>query len=164
MKIWGLAVTAATLSVAGVCPDGAGAALTIGSDVSVEEKTANGVPWQLSLTIRDDAAPTFRRCVKVSTVAGTATAPDDYTALSGGLCLEPGVTSITVRVQIWADSQAEPDERFSVQLSEAQVQPPGPWSPYPIADDRAEVTLRNDDKQQQSTGGNCYPSRPAAAT
>ena len=53
------------------------------------------------------------------TANGTATAPGDYTAASGGLVFVPGQTVAPVDVAISGDVAVEPDEAFTVNLSNA---------------------------------------------
>jgi hypothetical protein len=57
--------------------------------------------------------------VQYQTVNGTAVAPQDYTAKSGTLTFQPGQTSRTISVKIKGDLKLEPDETFSVRLSNA---------------------------------------------
>ena len=54
--------------------------------------------------------------VNYQTADGTATAPSDYAATSGTVTFPAGQTSLTIPVQIVADSVPEPTENFTVQL------------------------------------------------
>ena len=54
--------------------------------------------------------------VEYATQDGTAIAGIDYTASTGTLEIRPGVTSAVIRVPVLANTDAEPDETFSVQL------------------------------------------------
>ena len=56
--------------------------------------------------------------VAYATQDGTAVAGSDYTAASGTLRFEPGVTSHTIRVAILDDAATEPTETFTVELSD----------------------------------------------
>lgn len=56
--------------------------------------------------------------VSWATVAGTATPPDDYTVGSGTLTFAPGVTTMTVDVDVRATDQ-ETEERFTAVLAPA---------------------------------------------
>ena len=56
--------------------------------------------------------------VAYATQDGTAVAGSDYTAASGTLKFEPGVTSHTIRVAILDDAATEPTETFTVELSD----------------------------------------------
>jgi hypothetical protein len=57
--------------------------------------------------------------VSYRTVDGTAKAKSDYTATSGTLTFQPGVTRRTISVSIKADRKREATEAFTVQLSNA---------------------------------------------
>ena len=56
--------------------------------------------------------------VAYATQDGTAVAGSDYTAASGTLEFEPGVTSHTIRVAVLNDTTVEPTETFTVELSD----------------------------------------------
>ena len=55
--------------------------------------------------------------VDYGTSDGTATSPSDYTATSGTLTFNPGDLTKTVTVAVVGDTSDEPDEDFSVRLS-----------------------------------------------
>ncbi|MCB0950138.1 MAG: cellulase family glycosylhydrolase, partial [Mycobacterium sp.] len=55
--------------------------------------------------------------VQYSTSNGTATAGSDYIATAGTITFAPGVTTQTIQVQVLSDTLVEPDETFSVTLS-----------------------------------------------
>ncbi len=57
--------------------------------------------------------------VNFTTADGSATAPADYTATSGTLTFGDGVTQQTFDVPIAADAQSEPEEMFTITLSDA---------------------------------------------
>jgi hypothetical protein len=75
--------------------------------------------------------------VGYTTAAGTALATSDYTATSGTLTFQPGQTSGTISISIKGDRVREPDETFTVQLSNAVG--------ATIDDGFATATIRNDD-------------------
>jgi hypothetical protein len=52
-----------------------------------------------------------------ATVDGSALAGSDYTAASGTLTFGPGATEQTITVSLLDDLEADPDEGFSVLLS-----------------------------------------------
>ena len=56
--------------------------------------------------------------VAYATQDGTAVAGSDYTAASGTLQFDPGMTSHTIRVAILNDTAVEPTETFAVELSD----------------------------------------------
>jgi hypothetical protein len=78
--------------------------------------------------------------VDYRTVDGTARAGEDYQAASGTLVFQPGETQKRVRVSVLGDTQYEPDETFSLQLS--NLQPAGR-----IEVPSAEMIIRNDDPE-----------------
>ena len=82
-----------------------------------------------------------------TTVDGTATAGEDYTAASGALTFQPGETSKTVSVVILDDTVEDGGETFTLQLSNA--------SGATLADDAATGTIRN-------TEGTARPDLTAA--
>ena len=75
--------------------------------------------------------------VRYATASGTALAKSDYSATSGTLTFRPGETSRTISISITGDRKREPNEAFSVQLSNAVG--------ATIADGSATVTILNDD-------------------
>jgi hypothetical protein len=75
--------------------------------------------------------------VSYATADGTALAKSDYTATSGTLTFQPGETSRTVSVGIKGDLKSEPDETFTVSLSNA--------AGATITDGVATATILNDD-------------------
>ena len=56
--------------------------------------------------------------VAYATQDGTAVAGSDYTAASGTLQFDPGMTSHTIRVAVLNDTAVEPTETFTVELSD----------------------------------------------
>ena len=65
-------------------------------------------------------SPASRQVVTVAyaTQDGTAVADSDYTAASGTLQFDPGMTSHTIRVAVLNDTAVEPTETFAVELSD----------------------------------------------
>jgi hypothetical protein len=57
--------------------------------------------------------------VQFQTVDGTASSKDDYKSSNGTLTFQPGQTSCTIAVPIKGDRKREPNETFTVQLSNA---------------------------------------------
>ena len=146
----------------------ASAAFSISGDRAVAE--GNSLIGQaVSLTISDNEPPLERRCVTWATVAGSATAiysggaSGDYYAATLVVCFDPGVSSQTISLPIAGDTSFEPDESFSVQLSNAYFS--SGLRPYAIADGVAVITLLNDDAQPPppSSGGppSAAPPPPA---
>jgi hypothetical protein len=75
--------------------------------------------------------------VNYATASGTAVATSDYTATNGTLTFQPSETSRTISVSIKGDRKREPNETFSVQLSNAVG--------ARIDDGVATATILNDD-------------------
>jgi hypothetical protein len=85
--------------------------------------------------------------VQVSTTDGTATvAGTDYTAVTSQLVTIPaGQTMTTVTVNVTADSTVEPNENFTVTLSNAQIGGATDATRVTIGDATATATITNDD-------------------
>ena len=96
--------------------DDDGPSLSI-DDVSATEGTGTG--GTATFTVSLSAASPQTVSVAFTSADGTATAPADYTAVSGTLTFAPGDTSKTVSVALEGDSVDEPDETFTVVLSDA---------------------------------------------
>ena len=77
----------------------------------------NAGPQSMSFTVTLGKATPLRVSVAYATADGTATAGSDYTAASGTLVFAPGQTSKTVDVPILGDTAYEPDESFTLTLS-----------------------------------------------
>jgi hypothetical protein len=75
--------------------------------------------------------------VEYQTVDGTASSKDDYTSSNGTLTFQPGQTSRTIAVPIKGDRKREPNETFTVRLSDAVG--------ATINDAVATATILNDD-------------------
>jgi hypothetical protein len=75
--------------------------------------------------------------VAFATSDGTATAGSDYTATTGLLTFQPGVTTQTVVVPVVGDTAVEGDETFTVTLSNA--------TNATLGDNQAIGTITNDD-------------------
>ena len=90
--------------------------------------------------VRIDEAKTEEVRVHYATADGTAIAGEDYTATEGDLVFAPGDTKKTIEVPIVVDEYLEPDEFFTVALS-------NPEGGY-LRDNLQEAvgTIRNDDQ------------------
>jgi parallel beta-helix repeat protein len=86
-------------------------------DVTVAEGDAGSTP--AAFTVRLSAAATQAVTVSFATANGTATAPGDYTAVSGSLTFAIGALTATVPVAVAGDTTVEPDETFSLNLTNA---------------------------------------------
>ena len=114
------------------------------TDVALAEgdSGATDFVFTVSLSQSSDTEVT----VEYATVDGTATAGSDYTAAGGQLTFAPGQTERTVTVAVVGDATIEPDETFTIELSQA--------SGATIADFEGVGTIQNDDGLWQS------PSHP----
>jgi len=95
----------------------------------------------MSFTVTLSAATPLPVTVSYATSDGTATAPSDYTSATGTLTFAPGQTSKTVTVTVVGDTLYEPDETFTVTLSNPVNATIGTGS--------ATGTIQNDDPVAQ---------------
>ncbi len=88
--------------------------LTI-ADVSVLEGDVGASTAVFTVTL----APTHTQIVTVSytTISGTAASGSDYTAVTGTLAFNPGDDTQIISIDVLGDLFDEPDEQFTVQLS-----------------------------------------------
>jgi large repetitive protein len=84
-----------------------------------DQTTAEGASATTNATFTVTLTPGSGRTVTVNyaTSPGTASAGSDYTTTSGTLTFEPGDTSKTITVPILHDTLDEPDETYTVTLS-----------------------------------------------
>jgi len=75
------------------------------------------VPTNFVFTVTLSQASAQTVTVNFASADGSATAPADYTALSGSLTFNPGVTTQTITVPVVGDTLNEPNETFTVNLS-----------------------------------------------
>lgn len=108
--------------------------LSIG-DVAVIEDDSGMTAAEFRVTLSTPSASTVT--VDFATANGTATAPADYLSNAGTVTFVPGDTEELVAVQVNGDTLVEPDESFSVTLSD----PVG----ASIADGHGEGTILDDD-------------------
>ena len=87
-------------------------ALSITDAVPVAE--GGGATFMVSLSPASSELVT----VAYATQDGTAVTDSDYTAASGTLQFDPGMTSHTIRVAVLNDTAVEPTETFAVELSD----------------------------------------------
>jgi hypothetical protein len=105
------------------------------ADASVREGDKGTTRLNLSVTLSRSTTDTVT--VKYATADGTAQKTSDYSATSGTLTFQPGQTSRTISVSIKGDRKREPNETFTVQLSNAIG--------ATIADGIATATILHDD-------------------
>jgi hypothetical protein len=87
------------------------------SDATVTEGDSGSQAASFDVTLSGPSG--LSTSVGWTTVDGTATAGSDYAAGSGTLTFAPGVTTQTVTVDVLGDTADEPNEVFSVALSDA---------------------------------------------
>jgi hypothetical protein len=88
------------------------------SDASIIEPHSGTAMLAFTATLHFPSTESIS--VQYSTADGSATAPADYTAVSAAtLTFAPGETTKTILIPIHANSPREPDETFSLQLSNA---------------------------------------------
>ena len=151
------------------------------ADASARERSGATIDFFVTLDTRNDCETAM---VEWTTVDGTATAGEDYTAAGGVLTFGPGDTTRTISVALLDDNDEESDETFTVQLSNPQgVQLAGPATSAAITKSlttRAKTTrtkstgamatgtITNDDSertsQQQATGDTEPPSVTVTTT
>jgi hypothetical protein len=118
--------------------DSAGGPTLSINDVSISE--GNSLTKTATFTVTKSAAQTAPVLVDVATANGTATAGSDYVAKTqAGLRIPIGSTSKTFAVTINGDTTSEPDETFTVNLSNAS------GAGVTIADGQGVGTISNDD-------------------
>jgi hypothetical protein len=114
------------------------------SDASVVEGDSGS--RAVALTVSRSVASASVSSVDWATAPGTASATTDYKAASGTVTFAAGETSRAITVPVKSDTTVEPDEQFSVNLSNAQggaiVQPSGTVTV--LNDDPAGAGLRAD--------------------
>lgn len=108
--------------------------LSVG-DLQVREGSSGTAPANVRIDL--SAISSRPVTVAVSTANGTATAPGDYTPVSGIVTIPVGQTSALFPVPVVGDGLGEPDETFAVTL--------GAPTRATIGDGAAVVTIVNDD-------------------
>jgi hypothetical protein len=110
-------------------------------DAAVAEGSS---PQTLAFTITLSGPIAFPVTVRYATSDGTATSPSDYVAGSGLATVAPGSTTTTIPVAVNGDENVEPDEAFTVTLSDAVN--------ATLGDASAAGTVRNDDQPRPRAG------------
>jgi hypothetical protein len=106
------------------------------NDVSVTE--GNSGTKTLDFTVSLSMTPTAITTVDYATANGTATSGSDYQSASGTVTFNPGETSKPVSITINGDTLVEPDETFSVNLTNASAN-------AIINDNQGQGMITNDD-------------------
>ena len=103
---------------------------------TVTNAEGNG-PNTLLVPVTLSAASTQSVTVNYSTADGSAIAGSDYTATTGTLTFDPGVTSQTIAIPVLGDTTVEPDEQFLLNLTQP--------TNATIAQGQGTATITNDD-------------------
>jgi len=105
------------------------------ADATMPEGNSGTTPMSFDVTLSSPATQTVS--VSYATADGNATAGSDYTSANGTLTFKAGEKSKTINVSIVGDTAVEPDETFTVNLS-------NPVNAT-IAKGSATGTIQNDD-------------------
>ena len=108
-------------------------------------------PLTAVFTVSLSAASRREITVDFATANGTATAGSDYQATSGTLTFAPGTTTQTLTVLILGDTLDEPNETFTVTLSNP--------TNATLATAQATGTIVDDDVPPLSIGNVTVPGR-----
>lgn len=103
----------------------------------VTQNEGNAGTTSFTFTVSKTGSTALSSSVDFATMDGTATAPGDYLANSGTLTFGPADATMQITVQVNGDTTVEPNETFTVQLSN----PNGAT----IADNSGTGTITNDD-------------------
>jgi subtilisin family serine protease len=106
------------------------------ADASVVEGRAGKRTMQFTVALSAPATTTVS--VSFATGGGTATAGSDYVAKTGTVSISAGATTATISITVKGDRTVEPNEAFSVILS-------NPSGGATIADGQGIGTIVNDD-------------------
>ena len=109
------------------------------SVAAVQVQEGNNGTTEAVVTVSLSSTSSQAVSVNYGTVDGTALAGSDYSAVSGNLSFAPGETTQQIRVLVNGDTEAEADETFTVNLSEAV------GATLDTSSRQAVVTVRNDD-------------------
>lgn len=129
------------------CDNGGEAALAEIRFVSDRTAFENEINSTYSFEVILDAASTNEVTVQYATQEISAKEGADFASTSGTLVFEPGVTSQTIAVPVVIDPYLEPDEQFSVVLS-------NPVNGFLKDQEQVAIgTIRNDDTAVQLAAG-----------
>lgn len=115
-------------------PPPALAQISVGDATIVEGD--NGFSY-VTLPLSLDKVSTLQSKISFSTANGTALSGSDYVTTTGTVTIAPGQRTGTIRIPIYGDTLIEPNEIFTVNLS-------NPVN-ISIADGVGQVTINNDD-------------------
>jgi hypothetical protein len=126
------------------------------NDASVTEGNSIFSPPVAVFTVSLNTPSEKPISVQYAVQPGTATADTDYSNTSGTLDFQPGTISRTISVGISPDIVFEPDETFTVNLSNP--------TNATIADGSGQGTILNDDPKPSITIGGAFRNEGAAGT
>ena len=126
------------------------------SDATVVEGTGFGVQNFAIFTLTLDAPSENHVFVDFSLTPGTATKNVDYLDFTTLASFQPGTVTTTVAIPVNQDHVFEPDETFSIILSNPRS--------ATIADGLGQATITNDDPQPTISIGNSSRTEGAAGT
>ena len=127
-------------------------AITVGEAVSISGGGNVAEGSEANFTVTLSASPTEAVVVDYATVAGTATAGDDFTALNGTLTFAANTTELSQHfsVQTTPDAQVEGNENFTVTLT---ANPTSPLPPgFSLGTATASVSIIDNDPPTANAG------------
>ena len=127
-------------------------AITVGEAVSISGGGNVAEGSEANFTVTLSASPTEAVVVDYATVAGTATAGDDFTASNGTLTFAANTTELSrsFSVPTIADAQVEGDENFTVTLT---ANPTSPLPPgFSLGTATASVSIIDNDPPTANAG------------
>ncbi len=127
--------------------------LSVSQPLRITEGDSGTKNFAVNLTLSNPSVQTVT--VNLATADATATAGSDYVSKSVGVTIPAGSTSATVNVEINGDTTIEPNETFTVGLSNAANVNfvLSPTSTVTILNDDASLQLSNSDFSVNETAG-----------
>jgi hypothetical protein len=120
------------------------------ADATVAEGNSGTTPAAFVVTLNHASPQTVT--IQYATADASATAGSDYQAASGTLTFQPGDVSKTITVQVNGDTTFEPDETFTVTLTNP--------SKATLGTARALGTIKNDDVAVSAPPAPTLPCSP----
>ncbi|WP_417386428.1 Calx-beta domain-containing protein [Gimesia sp.] len=121
--------------------------------LSLQDLIVNEAAGKVLMTVSLDKPVDSTVTVDFSTIDQSATSPNDYLSQTGILSFAPGTMHQTIEIDLVDSAQVELPETFDVQLSNLQA---GGLNVV-IPDDRAAVTLKDDDLGDYEFKHKLYP-------
>jgi len=118
---------------------------TVSISDGAPDPATEGIDGTITFTVTLTNPAAFDVTVDFTTLDGTALAGSDYGATSGTLTFLAGETSKDITVTILDDSVFEDSEAFSVQISNATLDPDGAGTVVGITDDTGAGNIANDE-------------------